>query len=89
MHCGIDYVNGGVYDMDNNLNYPIVYICDGKNACGKMWGCAYHSSEVGVCKRTFLAEHARYGACEGDPSWYPERFYYDDRCGKWIEKERK
>lgn len=62
----------------------IAYICDRKDECG---GCEHcHKGEDG-CSRTTNPEHAKYGSCEGDPSWYPERFYQVDE-DRWFERER-
>lgn len=64
----------------------ILYICDRK------MDCALHCTtcEDYICKRTTSEQNARYGKCEGDPSWYPERFYKSRRkdLNVWIEKER-
>lgn len=51
----------------------------------------YKSLLIKACMRTTDEKHARYGKCEGDPEWFPERFM---ECGivndekRYIEKER-
>lgn len=73
--------------MFNNKNLVILYICN------KKMDCAVHCqhNRYYECKRTLSEKYARYGKCDGHPSWYPERFYKDDRrkdIDLWIEKER-
>ena len=65
----------------------IFYICNGKNPkCSKKAGCG-----PDYCYRTIDERYAKYGKCEGDPSWFPERFYlYEKKNDQdiWIEKEK-
>lgn len=60
----------------------ILYVCDGKvPKCGGAYGC------MEECYHTQHVEHARYGECEGEPEWYPERFAELDK-DIWVEKKK-
>jgi hypothetical protein len=71
----------------------IAYICDGKvEECMDSNFCYFKTGgPKDCCMRTCDEKHARYGKCEGDPEWFPERFM---ECGivndekRYIEKER-
>lgn len=65
----------------------ITYICNGKNpkCCDSPW-CKYNGYKEG-CDHTEDGDYAKYGACEGHPSWYPERFMrHFDNADDWWEK---
>lgn len=68
----------------------ILYICDGNEECRGGISCHYTEGKNGPCRRTVNEERAKYGPCDGNPEWYPERFYSMTIQGEnwWIEKER-
>ena len=67
----------------------ILYICDGEvEKCKNSIGCIFNKNKMfGACFHTKDESHARYGKCEGNPEWYPDRFVEEDE-GIWVEKER-
>ena len=72
--------------MGRDKKTIILYLCDQK------MDCAIHCTtcEDYCCKRTVSEYNAKYGRCEGNPEWYPERFYKEKRedINVWVEKER-
>ena len=67
----------------------IAYICDGKCNCNDSEICRYNKNHLfDFCAHTIEESHARYGKCEGNPEWYPERFFYCVDCDRYWEKER-
>ena len=81
---------GYLFDVDV-MSMTILYLCDGKNEnCGNRSCCVFNSeSKYKYCMRTANEKHAAHGVCEGEPSWFPERFYrMKDGEDIWIEKSK-
>ena len=67
---------------------PIYYICDGEiEKCKNSIGCVFNKNRMfDDCSYTKDEKHARYGKCEGNPEWYPDRFVNE---GEDLFVERK
>lgn len=66
----------------------ISYICDGKKpeCCDSPW-CKWNGRKDG-CDHTIDEKYALHGACDGHPSWFPERFArYFEEADDWWEKK--